>query len=353
MSDTSRVKLRWCVTGGLLRDVTEFAEIPARNRPPAICPVCGQPVVMKLGSKRAYHCAHQPSDNCVLMHGETALHFNTKMHFYRQLLSGNSLSITVRCAGIQSGEDCGETLSRLWLEGWDAVEVEYALDSRRPDIVLLKAGRAIGAVEIFVTHQVDTEKAIDLRRQGIQWIEVKASPALYEQGWNTEQPLAVYKVEPELSWRCDSCLFITLQTEKAAGRQRAAEQWQIDQSSAEQQRRQFLSRHNAKIRRTKTVDCYYRDERVETERFYEISWVDGDQRMVKLEVDNPKTTVLDTAPSSKDSRSQLMSVHDNYLRLKSEQTLSIVTIADWAPFEIAKAIESRIRRQGSLNWPKV
>jgi hypothetical protein len=95
----------------------------------------------------------------------------------------------------------------------------------------------------------------------------------------------------------------------------------------------------------KIVDFYYRDERVETEGFYEIEWMDGDQRRLKLEVDNPKTTVLGIVPSSEDARLRLMSAHDSYLQLKSEQTLSVVVIVNWAPFEIAKTTEARIRRR--------
>lgn len=330
---------------GQLKDVAEFAELSPRQRPPATCPNCCRPVVMKLGSKRAYHCAHSLSDDCVLQRGETALHFNTKMHFYHQLLNAKALMVTEKCIGTSTGGECARTHFRVWLEGWDAVEVEHALDTRRPDIVLLKGGQAIGAVEIFVTHQVSAEKAADLRSLKIPWIEVKASPAFYEQGWTAEQPLMIHKTEPESNWRCDGCLFETLRAERAAGRQRAAEKWQIDQASAEQQRRQFLARYKATIKRMKVVDFYYRDERVETEGFYEIEWMDGGQRRLKLEVDNPTTTVLEIVSSSEDASLHLMSAHDSYLKLKSEQTLSVVVVADWAPFEIAKTTEARIRQR--------
>lgn len=123
--------MRWCVVDERLRDVTEFAETPARLRPPAVCPYCRQPVVMKLGSKRAYHCAHRPSDDCALRRGETALHFNAKMHLHSQLLNGKTLKITEKCAGILGRGDCGRTHSRVWLEGWDAVEVEYSIRGGR------------------------------------------------------------------------------------------------------------------------------------------------------------------------------------------------------------------------------
>lgn len=116
MGDASRVKLRWCLVGEELRDIAEFADVPAPMRPGAVCPYCLRPVVMKLGGRRAYHCAHRPSDDCVLKHGETALHFNTKMYLHRQLSGGGALTIIEKCAGVPGTSNCAETRSRVWLE---------------------------------------------------------------------------------------------------------------------------------------------------------------------------------------------------------------------------------------------
>ena len=343
MSDASRVKLRWCLVGGELRDVADFADVPAPLRPAAICPVCRNPVVMKLGAARASHCAHRPADDCVLKRGETALHFNTKMYLYRQLSKGGALTVIESCAGVPEIADCAETHARVWLEDWDAVEVELCLESRRPDLVLLKGGQVVGAVEIFVTHKVDAAKAADLRDRGIPWVEVKATPGLYEKNWTAEQPLTVFRLEPVEDWRCDCCATQVRWIEAEAARKRAAVRWNTEKASATKKRREFLSRHNAKIRQVKIVDCQYPDGRIEREEFYIIEWTDGAQPLSRLEVDNPTTAVIETAATSVGAIARLKSACEDHLRLKSEHTSNIILIADWDTFERAKSREALAR----------
>lgn len=223
------------------------------------------------------------------------------------------------------------------------MEVERGLESRRPDIVLLKGGQVVGAVEVFVTHQVAAGKAADLCDRGIPWSEIKATPAFYGQNWTMEQPLAVFRSEPVAGWRCDCCAAQVRWIEAEAARERTAAQWGIEKANATKGRREFVSRHNAKIREVKIVDCRHPDGRVEREEFYIIEWTDGTQRLLRLEVDNPTTVVLETTASSSDAMMRLKAACDAYLRLKSEHTSSIITIADWDSFERAKSREVRIR----------
>jgi competence CoiA-like predicted nuclease len=44
--------------------VSEFYYLKPSMRPEAICPVCMNPVIMKLGNERVYHYAHQPDIVC-------------------------------------------------------------------------------------------------------------------------------------------------------------------------------------------------------------------------------------------------------------------------------------------------
>jgi hypothetical protein len=346
VSDASRVKLRWCLVGDELRDVGDFADVPAPLRPTAVCPACRNPVVMKLGRARAYHCAHRPADDCVLRHGETALHFNTKMYLYRQLLKGGALTIMEKCAGVPGVRDCPETGPRLWLEGWDGVEVERGLESRRPDIVLLKGGQAVGAVEVFVSHRVDAAKAADLRACGIPWVEVKATPALYEQNWTTERPLDVFRSEPAGGWTCGRCAEEMHALEAEVAQEKAAGLWTAGRDEAVRGRRKFLVERRARIREVKIVDCYYPDSRVEREEFTVVEWQEGGRRMLKLEVDNPTTTVLKALPSSASAVSQLKSACENYLLAKSGRAERIVVISEWDSYEGAKEAAANVRIGG-------
>jgi hypothetical protein len=49
--------------------------------------------------------------------------------------------------------ECDRTQVVEWIRDWDEVLVELRIDgARRPDIVLCRAGKAIAAVEIVVSH---------------------------------------------------------------------------------------------------------------------------------------------------------------------------------------------------------
>jgi hypothetical protein len=352
VSDASGVKLRWCLVGGELRDVADFADVPAALRPPAVCPACRNPVVMKLGATRARHCAHRPADDCVLRRGETALHFNVKMYLYRQLSKGDALTVIEKCAGVPGVRECSATGPRLWLEGWDEVVVEHGLESRRPDIVLLKGRRAVAAVEVFVTHRVDAAKAADLRAGGVPWIEVKATPALYEQNWTTGLPLDIFRSEPGGGWTCDACAAEVSVIEAEAAREAAAGRWDAGREESLQSRRAFLAQRHARIREVKIVDCCYPDGRVEREEFTIVEWKEGGRARLRLEVDNPKTTVLKTRASSSGAMADLKSVCDLYLRVKSGRASRLVVISEWDSFEAAKGRERAARGRGGVLLPK-
>ena len=194
---------KWVLAENELRDVSEFDRQKQKNIPKAYCTVCQEEVVLKLGRKYAKHYAHKPNSKCVIRRGETALHLNTKMHIYMQMLNGTTVTIKKNCTG-----SCSANKTITWVTNWDHVEVEYSVDSIRPDIALLKKGKVIGAVEIFNTHRVNEIKEKKLNKLKLPWIEIRATEDLYigENYWTHQKPLPVARVYPEIErWTCKDC----------------------------------------------------------------------------------------------------------------------------------------------------
>jgi hypothetical protein len=214
------VRLGWVVVGGALRPVAAFAGAPPRGRPPAACPVCGEPVVLKLGAVMAPHAAHRADSACALGREETALHYNTKQHLAAALRvaaasPGAGLRVRQWCA--HRGGVLGET---IWSPGavpcpafherplagaWDAVDVEVGLSDTRPDIVLRAGGAPVAVVEVRRTHAVTAAKIERLAAAGVPWAEVVASRALYAEftAWDASRPLTVLRAHDGARWWCD------------------------------------------------------------------------------------------------------------------------------------------------------
>jgi len=135
---------------------------------------------------------------------------------------------------------------------WDlpyghSVEVERAVGSRRPDVLVTVDGAPWLAVEVLHTHAVDDEKASDLDATVVDWFEVRALDAL---AWNGASRLATTRVcataQALASWQCKQCV-----TEENAARrvreaiqrgreieQRAREEAQASVDAARQARAQ-------------------------------------------------------------------------------------------------------------------
>lgn len=200
------VQPQWVIVDKELHHVSEFAHLVARDRPQAYCPVCARQVILKLGSKRIHHFAHQPDDVCAVTNPETALHFNLKMHIAQELKQTYSLYVENPC------QSCYQSKSFLWASEWDTVEVEYGLENNfRPDVALIKDGQTIVAIEVLVTHAIEQSKADFFKAQGIKWIEISGSEDLYcgESAWRAASPLPRISIN-RLSakppkWLCSSC----------------------------------------------------------------------------------------------------------------------------------------------------
>lgn len=225
---SANVKLKYCLLDGEIRDVTDFANLARGQRPDVTCIECGSRLLLKLGKIKAHHAAHLPDASpCLLNTPEGALHLNTKLYVAGQINSGSKLYLQQKCVGTdyrikrgityvrKSYRNCSTTRGHWWIEDWDEVIVEKRLTDVRPDIVLMRNGSVLAAIEIFSTHAVDDEKREKFQRAGILWIEIKAhgsscdqrfTESGNEEKWTLLEPLPWHDMRPLLpDWRCESC----------------------------------------------------------------------------------------------------------------------------------------------------
>lgn len=198
--------------------VSRFARLSPRARPQVFCPECEREVILHLGQQYAHHAAHRPGAVCALTRPETARHFNTKLHLYTQLSKRRRLLIAQPCYGwwaptvenVPGGhvECTGKHRPYLWLEGWDRVEVEKFVGSRKPDIVIYRGNQAVAAIEVRATHAVDMDKRADLEALGLPWIEIAADEDFYggEEPWTPDKPVDYLECSQDPPyWTCDWC----------------------------------------------------------------------------------------------------------------------------------------------------
>ena len=201
--------LWWVIVNDELHHVKEYSHLKPKLRPTAICPVCRQQVIMRLGKIRIFHAAHQPESVCSVTQPESALHLNTKIYLYKQLKKGNTLFVNSKCSGATHFY-CDKNKIVKFISGWNDVEMEYSIEQYRPDIVLLRDSIPIGAIEVFVTHSLEPEKEKYLKELSIPWIEVDANSenTIFNiQNWKINQPLEYGKINSILlkKWNCYDC----------------------------------------------------------------------------------------------------------------------------------------------------
>lgn len=193
-----------------LTPVGAWAHLPPRARPRALCPVCLEPVTLKLGRRVRHHYAHAPHSACRAATPEGALHLSAKLRLAEGLAGGGEGLVLERlCHRVpeeRGTQRCGAPpLHPLALE-WDEVRVEEALPSLRADLLLLRHGEPVLAVEVYATHAVDEERAARYRALGVPWVEVSALRVAPAEGipWEAGDPLPVLgdsALHPA-RWRC-------------------------------------------------------------------------------------------------------------------------------------------------------
>lgn len=205
------VRLEWVRVDGQadLRRCSDFIEVPRRKRPRVFCPGCDAPVTLRAGQVRRPHAAHLPDSECSYSQGDNALHENAKHHLVDQLRQMSTLWVRLFCAEPEPFEPVSCRRARIlkFATGWDQVIPERTVDHRRPDIVLMRDGKPIAAIEIYVRHAVDRDKRLDLAASGLPWVEISASEVIPHErpAWTPTKPLTIRACGPDAPWCCGKC----------------------------------------------------------------------------------------------------------------------------------------------------
>ena len=255
--------MEWAVgQNGDRINATAFVGVALRRREQVTCLCCEEVVTPKAGDEKTPHFAHRRGSACALTKPETAAHFNAKMHMASVLSACSVVRVFGRCPGGHEHE----------LE-WDlpvghSVEVERAIGSRRPDVLVLVDGAPWLAVEVLHTHAVDDEKAGDLDVTVGAWLEVRAADALAWDGAEALRPTRLCAEARALAARdCGWCAkaqreemaraeAAARQAESVAQRARDALAWlnaEIAQSREEEQWRASYHTRMARERRRKEL----------------------------------------------------------------------------------------------------
>lgn len=205
----SAPRLEWVLFNGEIHHVSEYSH---GLRPKTFCPICGQEVILKLGSERVHHAAHYEGAICKATQPETVTHINSKYHLKKVLSNVNELAILQPCSGWKYGtyaHACNNKKETLYVQGWDRVEDEWQFGKYRLDLALLKGDAVIGAIEILVSHPTEPDKLSFLDQQEVAWLEIKVDDSFYSEptAWkgNTALSPEKYNQSNTQAWQCKEC----------------------------------------------------------------------------------------------------------------------------------------------------
>lgn len=137
------------------------------------CPSCGQPLIARKGLKNEHSFAHESGSECPHAY-ETVLHLLAK----EVLLEGCRLTLPPLNMS-KENEYKREFQTDYFIRDKltiqpDYVQAEEQLYDFIPDLLVGYKNRKL-IVEIYVTHKVDEEKLLKIRKSGISAIEVDLS----------------------------------------------------------------------------------------------------------------------------------------------------------------------------------
>ena len=143
-----------------------------RDRAPFACLGCGEPLVARLGARRAHHFAHRPGSRCPLTSPETALHLNAKerlLFLCAEAFAGRlPVRLRARCPG------CRREAPLELAEVGDDAAAEAAVGALRADVLVTRGGAPALAFEVKVTHALDGAKETALAALGVPALEIDA-----------------------------------------------------------------------------------------------------------------------------------------------------------------------------------
>jgi hypothetical protein len=142
------------------------------ERAPFACLGCGEPLVARLGPRRARHFAHRPGSTCALTRPETALHLDGKERLLA--LCGEAFAGRLQVALHARCPRCRRVTPLAVAEAADGAEAERAVGEVRPDVVLTQGGHPALVLEVRVTHAVDPTKEAALSALALPALEIDA-----------------------------------------------------------------------------------------------------------------------------------------------------------------------------------
>lgn len=298
MTRRGEVGLSFAVINGTKVFASSMVGVHPDNRPKAICHECGKGVHWKAGKEVTPHLAHEPDSLCALTNPETAAHQEAKSALQEALLNRSTLVITHTCKVCHM-----RSITREWMSGWSDVLMEFRVNSRRPDVVMVDGNvDVIAAIEVKHSHAVDEKKAADLAASGVPWIEVGSAAA---RAWaqDTSKPMPVLNADRATieasSAACETCearregqrrwdkereRFREEQVRKAEEQRKAAEEQRKAAQELEQLRRAEDAELDAKVQLIKARRAFIeRLLNIPYESFREIQRHLYDERVVELE----------------------------------------------------------------------
>jgi hypothetical protein len=226
---------------------------------------------------------------------------------------------------------CGRRRASAWLEAWDEVRVEHATGTFRPDVALLREGRVVGAVEVFVTSSVSSDKASYFRDQQISWIEVEAREDLYSGAhpWTADQPLLFARAEPRTEpWVCQSCI------ERKEARRQADERALARFENAQ---RNYEDIHSAKM-----VDFYFSSGKKYREVYYAIKRVrNGEVVRTWVRTETNEVIVTADGPMTEETARFLNAAIKRRLHARQARGALVDEVVPWRPWKPGKKFVAR------------
>lgn len=333
------VMLEWVTHEGDEVHVSDFAHLKPRDRPKVTCPICQEQVVMRLGTEKAHHAAHKPGVDCAVSDGETALHLNTKLHLARVMRGLSELEIALPCghAGRPAYQHLPHGLVPVTaFTGWDEVAVELAVGSRRPDIVLLRHGVAVGAVEVHVSNAVSVDKAADLTALGLQWVEVAGSVALYTAptAWSGG-PLFAERFSGETRPLCPACVALVHEQERRALKLQLAQELRPRLLELLAQVQDAACENGELVRRLRIADVYYSSGKKWRETFAMVEvWENGQVIRHELRMRSGDTLHVERGAPTRESWLRLREAYRQRKRFYEDASgARFDSRMDWIPLD--------------------
>lgn len=139
------------------------------------CPCCGGKLIARHGKIMGHHFAHVTEDNCVGAY-ESSLHLAMKEIIFRRRkikIPAYTVELYEVSTVMNQRIYYSESTKEGFIEFDDLVK-ENRLDSIIPDLIGIVGGRKL-AIEVAVTHFVDSEKLRKIREINISCLEIDLS----------------------------------------------------------------------------------------------------------------------------------------------------------------------------------